>query len=85
MSDSTAEIKGAAARLAAAMPSGGKRLTMEFGTVVGVHDTALDVMLARGGGDGPDGALLHGVHHHRPRRDSVAGPLAVCVGTMAAV
>ena len=44
MSDSTAEIKGAAARLAAAMPSGGKRLTMEFGTVVGVHDTALDVM-----------------------------------------
>ena len=36
MSDSTAEIKGAAARLAAAMPSGGKRLTMEFGTVVGV-------------------------------------------------
>ena len=32
MSDSAVEIKGAAARLAAAMPSGGKRLTMEFGT-----------------------------------------------------
>ena len=28
MSDSAVEIKGAAARLAAAMPSGGKRLTM---------------------------------------------------------
>ena len=33
MSDSAVEIKGAAARLAAAIPSGGKRLTMEFGPV----------------------------------------------------
>lgn len=85
MSDSTAEIKGAATRLAAAMPSGGKRLTMEFGTVVGVHDTALDVM-------------LHGAVMTVPMVRSCTGcvitdravilsqgPLAVCIGTMAAV
>ena len=85
MSDSAAEIKGAAARLAAAMPSGGKRLTMEFGTVVGVHDTALDVM-------------LHGAVVTVPMVRSCTGciitdravilsqgPLAVCVGTMTAV
>lgn len=84
MSDSAVEIKGAAARLAAAMPSGGKRLTMEFGTVVGVHATALDVM-------------LHGTVVTVPMARSCTGcivtdravvlsqgPLAVCIGTMAA-
>ena len=85
MSDSAAEIKGAAARLAAAMPSGGKRLTMGVGTGVGIHDTALDVM-------------LHGAVVAVPMVRSCTGciitdravilsqgPLAVCVGTMAAV
>lgn len=84
MSDSATEIKGAAARLAAAMPSGGKRLTMEFGTVVGVHGTTLDVM-------------LHGTVVTVPMVRSCTGcvitdravilsqgPLVVCVGTMAA-
>lgn len=85
MSDSTVEIKGAAARLAAAMPSSGKHLTMEFGTVVGIHGTTLDVM-------------LHGTVVTFPMVRSCTGcvitdravilsqgPLAVCVGTMAAV
>lgn len=84
MNDSATEIKGAAARLAAAMPSGGKHLTVEFGTVVGVHDTSLDV-------------LLHGAVVTVPMVRSCTGcvitdravvlsqgPLAVCVGTMAA-
>lgn len=85
MSDSAVEIKGAAARLAAAMPSSGKHLTMEFGTVVGIHGTTLDVM-------------LHGTVVTVPMARSCTGciitdravilsqgPLAVCVGTMAAV
>ena len=85
MSDSTVEIKGAAARLAAAMPSSGKHLTMEFGTVVGIHGTTVDVM-------------LHGTVVTVPIVRSCTGcvitdravilsqgPLAVCVGTMAAV
>lgn len=85
MSDSAVEIKGAAARLAAAMPSSGKHLTMEFGTVVGIHDTSLEVM-------------LHGAVVAVPMVRSCTGciitdravilsqgPLAVCVGTMAAV
>lgn len=85
MSDSAAEIKGAAARLAAAMPSSGKHLTMEFGTVVGIHGTTLDVM-------------LHGTVVAVPMVRSCTGciitdravilsqgPLVVCVGTMAAV
>lgn len=85
MSDSTVEIKGAAARLAAAIPSGGKHLTMEFGTVVGIHGTTIDVM-------------LHGAVVTVPMVRSCTGciitdravilsqgPLAVCVGTMAAV
>ena len=85
MSDSTVEIKGAAARLAAAMPSSGKHLTMEFGTVVGIYGTTLDVM-------------LHGTVVTVPMVRSCTGciitdravilsqgPLAVCVGTMAAV
>lgn len=85
MSDSAVEIKGAAARLAAAMPSSGKHLTMEFGAVVGIHGTTLDVM-------------LHGTVVTVPMVRSCTGcvitdravilsqgPLAVCVGTMAAV
>ena len=85
MSDSAVEIKGAAARLAAAMPSSGKHLTMEFGTVVGIHGTTLDV-------------ILHGTVMTVPMVRSCTGcvitdravilsqgPLAVCVGTMAAV
>lgn len=85
MSDSAVEIKGAAARLVAAMPSSGKHLTMEFGTVVGIHGTTLDVM-------------LHGTVVTVPMVRSCTGcvitdravilsqgPLAVCVGTMAAV
>lgn len=84
MNDSATEIKGAAARLAAAMPTDGKRLTMEFGTVVGIHGTTLDVM-------------LHGTVVTVPMVRSCTGcvitdravilsqgPLAVCVGTMAA-
>lgn len=84
MSDSAVEIKDAAARLAAAMPSSGKHLTMEFGTVVGIHGTTLDVM-------------LHGTVVTVPMVRSCTGcvitdravvlsqgPLAVCVGTMAA-
>ena len=85
MSDSAVEIKGAAARLAAVMPSSGNHLTMEFGTVVGIHGTTLDVM-------------LHGTVVTVPMVRSCTGcvitdravilsqgPLAVCVGTMAAV
>lgn len=85
MSDSAVEIKGAAARLAAAMPSSGKHLTMEFGTVVGIHGTTLDVML--------HGTVVT-VSMVRSCTGCVItdravilsqGPLAVCVGTMAAV
>lgn len=85
MSDSAVEIKGAAARLVAAMPSSGKHLTMEFGTVVGIRGTTLDVM-------------LHGTVVTVPMVRSCTGcvitdravilsqgPLVVCVGTMAAV
>ena len=85
MSDSTAEIKGAAARLAAAMPSGGKRLTMEFGTVVGVHDAALDVMLRGAVVTVPLGRSCTGCVSTDRAVVLSQGPLAVCIGTMAAV
>lgn len=85
MSDSTAEIKGAAARLAAAMPPGGKRLTLEFGTVVGVHDAALDVMLRGAVVTVPMVRSCTGCVITDRAVVLSQGPLAVCVGTMAAV
>ena len=85
MSDSTAEIRGAAARLVAAIPSGGKRLTMEFGTVVGVHDTALDVMLRGAVVTVPMARSCTGCVITDRAVVLSQGPLAVCVGTMAAV
>lgn len=85
MSDSAVEIKGAAARLAAAIPSGGKRLTMEFGTVVGVHGTALDVMLRGAVVTVPIVRSCTGCVITDRAVILSQGPLAVCIGTMAAV
>ena len=85
MSDSAAEIKGAAARLAAAMPSSGKHLTMEFGTVVGIHGTTLDVMLHGTVVTVPMVRCCSGCIITDRAVILSQGPLAVCVGTMAAV
>lgn len=84
MNDSAVEIKGAAARLAAAMPSGGNRLAVEFGTVVGVHDTALDVMLRGTVVTVPMVRSCTGCIITDRAVILSQGPLAVCVGTMAA-
>lgn len=85
MSDSAVEIKGAAARLAAAMPSSGKHLTMEFGTVVGIHGTTLDVMLRGTVVTVPMVRSCTGCVITDRAVILSQGPLAVCVGTMAAV
>lgn len=74
MSDSAVEIKGRGGAVGGGDSVG--RQAADDGVRHGRrrpwHGAGRDA--SRCGRDGPDGALLHGVRHHRPRRDPVAGP-----------